>query len=143
MSDWQAYWAQYDYTKPVEDALKAEFGVSFGLWNTGGGCICLGATLEGGYEILVGSGIDGPLWRNDEREQYKAEHGWYDGYGVGVYDSEDGYTLAYVSDALANDTDVPALLMRALSMVPLSDSESYATWERKPDGTIAERRYPK
>ena len=136
-------WEHYRYTNPIAEALTAEFGTSFALMNTGGGCICLQADLEGGIYLLIGCAVDGPLLHDDERQHYA--HGG--GYGVGVYDTEDspysGGTLAYAVDYQAeNAGDVIALVKRALSMMPGSRTpDSYVMRERDVDGNVSEKIY--
>jgi hypothetical protein len=143
MTTTTTFWTQYDYTKPIEAALSAALGIDVRASNTGGGCICLYGQLEGGLEFLVGSAVDGPLLTEDWRQAYFAENGRYDGYGVGVYDSDTGYGRAFCSDESATTgEDVLALLIRALGMIePLTRFNDYPAWSKAFDGTIIEERY--
>ena len=142
---WQSYWAQWDYTRPVDAALSAEFGVPFGATNTGGGCICIthDTPLEGGLYVYVGSAVDGPLWRHEHREQYHAEHGHYDGFGVGIVD-ENGYSVADASDEQAQTpAQVVELVKRALSLAALVTETTQQTWRRDWAGNVREETYPR
>jgi len=117
----------FDYTRPVSEALRLAFGSNFPPSDTGGGCICLenDAPLQGSNAdvyVLVGSCFDGPLLTADEREEYHDEHGRYDGYCVGVYGRDTGDVLAMVTDLRAETgEDVVALLRHALQLVPEFD----------------------
>ena len=127
------YWESYAYTDPIAEALTAEFGTEFGLYNTGGGCLCLHATLEGGMYVLIGSGIDGPLWDNEDRAT--VPHGG--GYGVGIYREESGDTLAHAQDHRAETGgDVIVLVRRAIGLIASSTDEQYACWTRTVDGVV-------
>lgn len=135
------HWESYAYTKPIAQALEAEFGTAFGLANTGGGCICLEAYLEGGLSVLVGCAVDGPLLHDAERQEYA--HGG--GYGVGVYDESapwSGRTLANATDYRAETgEDVIELVRRALRLVSRSTPETYINWTRNLAGEIQETEY--
>lgn len=136
-------WEHYRYTDPIAEALTKEFGTDFALENTGGGCVCLQADLEGGIYLLVGCAVDGPLLYEEEREHYA--HGG--GYGVGVYDSEDsaysGATLAHAIDYQAETAgEVIDLVKRALSMIPGTRTpDTYVSWERDLEGNESQKIY--
>lgn len=136
-----SYWDQYSYTAPIAAALTAEFGTTFDLYNTGGGCICLYAALgNGDTYLLVGSGIDGPLWGDEERAG--VPHGG--GYGVGVYREETGETLAYVTDSRAETpAEVIVLVNQALGLVPSCTDTEYVGWERNAAGEVSVRMWKK
>lgn len=131
------YWDNYRYTDPVAQALAAALGAEVELYNTGGGCICLYAQLEGGIYILVGSGVDGPLMYESER----ADVPFGGGYGIGVYnesDSWEGRTLAYARDDRATTgAEVVDLARRALGMASEATAEHYLEWHRDAAGEIA------
>ena len=132
MVDWDAY----RYTDPLSEALAAALGTTVELYNTGGGCICLHATLEGGIYILVGSGTDGPLLRACERVM--SPHGG--GYGVGVYDTDSGDTRAYACDEQATTGEqVVELAQRALTMASKKAGGYYPAWRKDAAGKIAEK----
>lgn len=134
------YWESYRYTDPVAEKLTAEFGAPFELQNTGGGCICLHADLEGGMYILVGCAVDGPLLHDDERSQFA----YQGGYGVGLYGAEGGGTLSHAIDYRATTPDdVVALVQRVLDMAPRDNRnpDKYVSWTRHDDGTISTKEY--
>lgn len=138
-----AFWAQFNYTKPFEAALEAEFGVPFGIDNTGGGCICLMplTPLEGGIFMYIRSGVEGSLWTHDRREEYFAEHGHYDGFGVGTTEYTTGDCLSDANDGLAQTPDqLVALVKRALALVKFCDEHTMADWHRDATGAITESR---
>jgi hypothetical protein len=127
------HWASYSYTEPIMQALTAEFGTEFDLYNTGGGCICMHAMLEGGMYVLIGSGIDGPLWDGEDRENWP--HGG--GYGVGIYREESGDTLAHAQDhAAETGEDVIDLVKRAIRLVASGTEDQYPCWAKTADGTV-------
>ena len=138
MTDWDAY----SYTDPVAHALTEALGTTVELCNTGGGCICLHAVLEGGIYILVGSGVDGPLLRAAERvlDPYGG------GYGVGVYGEDSCYTgetLAYACDDQATTGEqVVALAQRALTMASNKAGAGYWEWHRDAAGVVTEKLWP-
>lgn len=136
-----SYWDQYRYTDPVAQALTAALGTTVELYNTGGGCICLHAQLEGGIYILVGSGVDGPLWSESER----ADVPFGGGYGVGVYNesaSWDGRTLAYACDDRATTgAEVVDLVSRALRLAGEATSDHYLEWHRDAAGKIVIKKW--
>lgn len=138
-----SFWDNYSYTDPISQALTAEFGTEFRLENTGGGCICIEALLEGGYRLLVGCAVDGPLLREDERPDYSFDGG----YGVGIYDDREpwtGETLAYAIDYQAETAaDVIALVYQAMNLMTRHTEDTYVTWTRDVDGTESEKLYPK
>lgn len=142
----KAYWAQYDYTRPIAEALQATFHIGFSNENTGGGCICLSSdgNLENGVYVLIGSALDGPLLTSDERAHYEAERGHPDGYGVGIYDAEDGYSRAMAVDWKAQTPDeVAELVKRALSLLSEFDptDDTYTVWTRGADGLERRERF--
>ena len=127
------HWESYSYTKPIMQALTAEFGTAFDLYNTGGGCICMHAILEGGMYVLVGSGIDGPLWDGEDREGVP----YGGGYGVGIYREESGDTLAHAQDHRAETgTDVIDLVKRAIGLVASGTADQYPCWISDTYGTV-------
>jgi hypothetical protein len=127
------YWESYFYTDPVAQALTERFGTKFVLENTGGGCICLYGQLEGGMHVLVGSGIDGPLYSDHELEGIPHNGG----YGIGIYDDETGYTLASVADHTAETgADVIALVEKAIGFISSSTDTHCVRWERKLEGSV-------
>lgn len=127
------YWDSYSYADPIAEALTTEFGTAFGLYNTGGGCICLHGVLEGGMYVLVGSGIDGPLWDNEDRAT--VPHGG--GYGVGIYREESGDTLAHAQDHRAETGgDVIDLVKRAIGLIASGTDDQYPCWISDGDGTV-------
>lgn len=136
-------WEQYRYTDPIAAALTAEFGTTFGLYNTGGGCICLEAKLEGGIYVLIGSAVDGPLL-------YESERGipFGGGFGAGVYDDGAAWTgesRSYAVDHRAETAaDVIDLVKRALRMAANDPSElaGYPQWTRDSEGVVTESRWP-
>jgi hypothetical protein len=134
------YWESYRYTDPIAAALTDEFGTEFSLYNTGGGCICLEAKLEGGMYVLVGSGIDGPLFDGE----YRAAVAHGGGYGVGIYREESGDTLANASDhAAETGADVIALVRRAIGLIASGTDDEYASWERTVAGEVTVRMWRK
>lgn len=129
------YWESYSYTDPIAQALTSEFGTTFGLYNTGGGCICLHAILEGGMYVLVGNGVDGPLWDSDDDRWGSVPH--HGGYGVGIYREESGDTLAHAEDHRAETGgDVIALVRRAIGLIASGTDDEYACWTRTVDGVV-------
>lgn len=127
------HWDSYSYTEPIAAALTAEFGTEFDLYNTGGGCICLHAMLEGGMYVLIGSGIDGPLWDSDEREGVP----YGGGYGVGIYREESGDTLAHAQDHRAETGAVVIdLVKRAIGLIASGTDDLYPCWISAGDGTV-------
>lgn len=136
------YWDAYRYTDPVAQTLAAALGTTVELYNTGGGCICLHATLEGGIYILVGSGVDGPLWGEDERVDVP----YGGGYGVGVYSEESAYTgetLAYARDDQATTGEqVVELAKLALTMASSKAGGGYWEWHRDAAGKVTKRLWP-
>jgi len=136
------YWESYRYTDPIAAALTDEFGTEFSLYNTGGGCICLEAKLEGGMYVLVGNGVDGPLWDSDEDRWDSVPH--HGGYGVGIYREESGDTLANASDhAAETGADVIALVRRAIGLIASGTDDEYASWERTVAGEVTVRMWRK
>lgn len=124
------YWEQFAYTLPIAAELTNQFGAPFTLYNTGGGCICLEATLEGGVYVLVGCACGDPLHGDDSGKS---------GYGVGVYETETGYALASASDYSATTgTLVADLTRKALSLVNRHTESHYVMWQRYTDGTETE-----
>lgn len=144
MTDAARYWAQWStYTKPFCAALTAAFGVTWVIENTGGGCICIIPTqdLEGGLTVYIGSGVDGPLLTNEERETYRAEHGRYDGFGLSVVDwpNADGGTASSACDLLAETPEqLVELVKRALLLARDATPTQQRTWDKAEDGTITE-----
>ena len=136
----RAYWAQYDYTRPIAEHLSKVFGVTFAAENTGGGCICIASEpMEGGLYILVGSAFDGPLLTAQERADYLARNGYPDGYGVGVYDEQEGYSKASAVDWKAQTPEqVAELARRALGLVAQATDSTYPEWVRSADGSVSD-----
>ena len=90
-------------------ALTAEFGTAFRVYNTGGGCMALEATVENGY-LLVTDAED-TLSPMSERIEAQASGVCY-GYAVGIYRTTDDSdeNVAYVSEPNAvTSADVIAL----------------------------------
>lgn len=135
-------WHNYRYTDPVAEALSKALGATVELYNTGGGCICLHATLEGGIYILVGSGVDGPLLYEEERTGVP----FGGGYGVGVYNESaawDGRTLAYACDEQATTGEqVVDLARRALQLASTATAGHYTVWKRHVAGEITAENWP-
>src|SRR4051812_45028474 len=79
-----------DYLTELCEPLSATFGTTFTLTQTGGWCMAINATLEGGDELLITDAYDtlSPMpirrrcWRND-REIL--------GYRVGYYPADNEY----------------------------------------------------
>lgn len=133
-------WDNYAYSRPIAAALTATFAVPFGNQDMGGGCIFLthDSILEGGVYLIVGSGYDG----------YKRLHGQPDdgyGVGVGVYDSDQGYSSrAYADDQTATTPEaVVELAKKALALVSEYDASdgTYTVWTRHLDGSETRGRY--
>jgi hypothetical protein len=134
------YYGSYSYTAPLAEALATEFGTSFNLINTGGGCICLEASLEGGLQLLIGSAVDGPLLTDSERTEYSFDGG----YGVGVYRTSLDEQAAYAMDNLAETAaDVVALVKRAMELSRGDTATDYPVWERAADGEVTTYTYGK
>lgn len=130
---WEQYWNQYRYTDPIAEELTRQFGAPFTLYNTGGGCICLEASLEGGVYVLVGCACGEPL---------HSHSGGRHGYGVGVYETDTGYTLAHAADYNATTGPLVAELTRkALSLVNQHTNDHYVLWQRYTDGTETEEQW--
>ncbi|MCV6988681.1 hypothetical protein H7I87_00415 [Mycobacterium timonense] len=107
--------AGYGGYQPIIDAVESLLGVSVDLLSTGGGCVALGAELEGGAQIMITDAQD-TLSTWAQRAAAKADGICY-GYLVGVYaDVPTGYEpVSYVAGRVTETpAGVVALVQRAL-----------------------------
>ena len=97
---------------PMVEALEAELGVTFQMWETGGGCTALVGELEGDVSVYI---TDAPGSPNGEEatisdmliRRFLGEDTI--GYAIGVYRG-DGTVLAYEEFRTATVTELPALV---------------------------------
>lgn len=75
--------------RPITDMLTLHFGTAFEMWHTGGGCMAIQATLDGGMEVMVTDYID-TLSSPQKRLDAEME-GLSLGYSVGLYSPADDY----------------------------------------------------
>lgn len=75
---------RYSGYTPIIEAVSQGLGAQVQLWNTGGGCMALGATLEGKVELLITDAED-TLSSWAERQEWLVDRGCKLGYMVGVY----------------------------------------------------------
>ena len=58
--------APYEWTDAAVLMVRTALGVTLSLVNTGGGCMCLIGTLEGGHELVIGDAWDSlSAWPED------------------------------------------------------------------------------
>ena len=117
--NWGRHWTGYD---PVIDALRADLGVDWELWTTGGGCMAwVSKNTEGGVHLML-TDCEDPLSSWTQRTEHDAEYpGMLTGFNVGVYDETDDGNECIVSVAARcapTRENAVALARRALSMVP-------------------------
>ena len=97
---------------PMVEALEAELGVTFELWDTGGGCTALVGELEGDVSVYI---TDAPTSPNGEEatisdmliRRFLGEDTV--GYAIGVYRGGDT-VLAYGEFLTATVAELPALV---------------------------------
>ena len=105
-------WGPYAGYEPLAQALTKEFGTEFGMWDTGGGCMVIGATLENGWEVMIGSAVDGPLIPYGEHVRVPG------GFNCGVYAGDDSGTnmIGWGKDCDASSpADVAGLIRSTLA----------------------------
>ena len=97
---------------PMVEALEAELGVTFELWDTGGGCTALVGELEGDVSVYI---TDAPTSPNGEEatisdmliRRFLGEDTI--GYAIGVYRGGDT-VLAYGEFPAVTVAELPALV---------------------------------
>jgi len=102
---------------PMVEALEAELGVTFQLWETGGGCTALVGELEGDVSVYI---TDAPTSPNGEEatisdmliRRFLGEATV--GYAIGAYRG-DGTVLAYQDFPTATVAELPALVTKVLN----------------------------
>ena len=111
---------------PMVEALEAELGVTFQLWDTGGGCTALVGELEGDVSVYV---TDAPTSPNGEEatisdmliRRFLGEDTI--GYAIGVYRSADT-VLAYEEFPTATVAELPVLVTGLLRSVIRGETPS-------------------
>ena len=97
---------------PMVEALEAELGVTFQLWDTGGGCTALVGELEGDVSVMI---TDAPTSPNGEEatisdmliRRFLGEDTI--GYAIGVYRGGDT-VLAYGEFPTVTVAELPVLV---------------------------------
>ena len=111
---------------PMVEALEAELGVTFELWDTGGGCTALVGELEGDVSVMV---TDAPTSPNGEEatisdmliRRFLGEDTI--GYAIGVYRG-DGTVLDYEEFPTATVAELPVLVTGLLRSVIRGETPS-------------------
>ena len=111
---------------PMVEALEAELGVTFELWDTGGGCTALVGELEGDVSVYI---TDAPTSPNGEEatisdmliRRFLGEDTI--GYAIGVYRGGDT-VLAYGEFPTVTVAELPVLVTGLLRSVIRGETPS-------------------
>lgn len=134
---WSRFDSYADGYRFITDTLTAEFGVSFEMWHTGGGCYAIeSGLLESGHIVMITDASD-ILSHMADRKEMLAQGGQV-GYGVGVYplwpvtlrdgttSMEQGECCGWASSPVA-ETSAQVVTLVKLAL------QSVATFEADPD----------
>ena len=126
MSESWREWHESLYGAMV-DVLKAEFGVEFQLWDTGGGCDALVGEFEGDVTVYITDAPNSPHGREcqitDQPTRDALDHGTVIaahggstvGFAVGVYRDDHCTNVAYGEYPNEATADLPVIVAEQLT----------------------------